>query len=67
MQVIDLNKEIELSSEYWSHSCGDDCCYDDGEDISVNGELVYSKAGEFPVHAVKAVLNQLGFTNVVIS
>ena len=63
---VDFNQKIELKSEYWTHSCGDGCCFVDGDDLQVNGELIFSDAGEFPAHTAKALLEHLGFTNVEV-
>ena len=63
---INHNKKIELSSDFWISSCEEGCRYEEGVELKLNGEVVFSKADEHPAQAAKRLLEQLGFTDVVI-
>ena len=59
-QVIILSKVLaRLEVESYEYRCGDGCCYDFGERLYVNGELVYD-AAEIDTDAVIHTLRALG-------
>ena len=33
-------QELEVTTQPWSHTCGDGCCYTWGTDVFINGEKV---------------------------
>jgi hypothetical protein len=61
------DKEVLIELEEWDHRCGDGFSYNKGVDIFVNGEQIEDEDGSNPHQLLKAVLNKLGYTNVLVN
>lgn len=60
------DEELLIELEEWDHNCGDGCCYTYGVDIYVNGEKIENEDGSSNHQLLTAVLNKLGYTNVIV-
>lgn len=70
--------KILIELEHWDYKCGDGCCYDYGTSLKLNGETLnhpdeteeerFSNAhlGDEVSLALRAVLKELGYTNIEI-
>ena len=54
-------KKLNIELRYWTHTCGDGCCYSDGQDIYLNGEKLDEQNAEDSKNALKVVLEKLGY------
>jgi hypothetical protein len=59
-------EELLIELEEWNHTCGDGCCFTYGTNIYVNGKQIEDEDGTNPHQLLKAVLNKLGYKNVIV-
>lgn len=58
-----MSKPLTLQIEEWDYNCGDGCCYEYGETLSIDDEEVYKSHMEFiDRDLVKTILKHLGYS-----
>ena len=65
--IDEKDKKLLIELEDWDHTCGDECCYTYGTTIYINGEQIEDEDGYDKSQLLTAVLNKLGYTNVLVN
>jgi len=52
---------LEIDLIDWDYNCGDGCCYNSGQDITLNGEKLDEQNAEDSKNALTAILTKLGY------